>query len=121
MTLLEKKLEMQKLPFFDGTETDPTKHRADALEYYNLGDQISNSAKNLKIGDRVQFIWAEKIKNKNSSFGFNLKWRILEGTIKQPLKPIRRKGYEEDTIHEVIKIASGGYIYPVSPDEVVKL
>lgn len=93
----------------------------------NDNNLLVSGAKLLKKGDKVRFIWYEKIKDKNVTFGFRLKPTLLEGVVDVPFKHKMQSMFRgqkaiagDDYTKEwdEIKIHSGQYIYPVSPEDV---
>lgn len=120
MTKLEILQSMRSLPFYTGGKSD--QDIADYKQYRQLEKDIEEAARNLKKGDKVQFEWHEKLPGKDPETGFqNVRRFILEGEVQVPLKLKKREIYGEDCSIQVIKIASGKFIYPASPDSVVKI
>lgn len=132
MRRLAQILELQKKPFYSkGCQNE--QDRKDERLYYQLEEELENNAKKLKKGDKVRFMWAEKIKckkTKENHFGFDLKWHILEGEVRQPLKTSKTsaiKGVKAkdagDYVREskVVKVVSGNYVFPVSPNKIEKI
>lgn len=125
-TLLEKMVQMQSLPFYDKGFRDSEgnvieKNLNDSKEYHALQDKIENSSKDLKVGDKVQFNFPKQIKDKSKSFGFRLENQLMEGVVKKAYHTRKRERYGEDCSFQLLKVASDGYVYDVSPDSVIKL
>lgn len=123
MTQLEQLREMKNLPFFTNSNDQNTeKDRNDYAQYRKIENEIETAAKQLKKGDTVQFEWAEKTGKKNVRNGLpEFKYVLLTGIITVPVKVRKREMFGEDCSIDVIKVESGNYIYPVSPDRIVKI
>jgi len=121
---LQKIVDLANKPFYTSTpdkwsEQDRKEHD----EYDNTQEQLIADTKKLKKGDKVIFNYPERIKGKVSG-PFRLpSYRDVfhEGTVHQPVKTVKRTRMGEDCSFESIKIASGGFIYPVSLDKVEKI
>ena len=96
----------------------------------NLETLIKN-ASNLKVGDKVNFLYAHKVKkapgSPKSFFNFTLRWELKTGVVKRALKHVKKSAIvgvkaadAGDYVREYdeIKISCEGYIYSCSPEEV---
>ncbi len=113
--LLEQKLAMHELPFFSGGD-DP--NGADIKKYWALLDSIEKASRKLKRGDKVKFIWTVGIKDRGDRRASRLKFDILEGTIKSPVKTYKTIRWGEESSREGIKVSCNGYVYEITPENI---
>lgn len=131
-TKLSRLLELQTLPFYSTSHSQWTdEDRKNSDEYESLTEELSNAAKSLKKGDRVQFMQLKKIKGTSrKAFLFDTKpaeFILLEGVVHQPVKHVKksmlvgtRAEDAGDYVREFncLKVLSGDYIYTLNPEDV---
>ena len=120
MTQLEILHEMRSLSFFT-SNCKSEQDRADYQKYRLIESELETAANNLKKGDKVQFQWNEKLPGTGRAGLPNFRTFLMEGEVSVPLKLKKREIMGEDCSIKQIKVVSGKYVYPVSPDRIVKL
>jgi len=122
MTLLEQSIKMQKLSFYESYYANMTVQESEAWDtYHKIVEEIKKDSKLLKKGDNVQFNFPKQIKDKTVKFGFRLENNVMKGVVKIPYKIRKKSRMGEDASYPLLKVISGGYVYEVSPDSIVKI
>lgn len=106
--------------FTSHSEWSESDHKDSEL-YHKLENELKESSKLLKKGDRVLFNFPKKIKDKTQTFGFRLEDQIMEGTIHKPYYTRKRSSFGEDTSIQLLQVSTSTHIYDVSPEEIEKL
>ena len=110
--------ELKAMPFYSKGINSP-QDKKNRIEWITLSKTIVDKAKNLKIGELVEFNFPLRTKNKNSFFGYDFLDNYLIGTVSKVLYNKKRSSYGETDLIPTIKVELGNIIYEVSPEDII--